>query len=223
MLRQQEPSFPRAAAAVRFVRHLDGRKIFAKSLFLHRSFQVYVGLQPGCGHRWATLHRHRSDARPVPETRARALVEGSAEDRNLVEEEGSALRVLKQTFAWKLGIGKGAANVTEQLAFQQCLRGEPNNSRQQTVHLCEPSARIARATSSFPVPLSPTISADIGLRRARKHLCDLAHGFAFSNHSDHRFCGSHCAAKSSGLLHEARGAALHAEAEVQVHRPPAAW
>ena len=86
---------------------------------------------------------------------------------HLVEEQRAAVGVLEQPGARADGAGEGAARVTEQLGLDQVVgqRGAVDGDNRRSRRAL--SRCSARATSSLPVPLSPSISTRKRRRRRR--------------------------------------------------------
>ncbi len=96
------------------------------------------------------------------------LLEGERHVADLVEEQRAALRLLELARPALVGAGEGAALVAEQLALEQRLRERRAVDGEERARRPRPEASwIARATSSLPVPRSPTISTGRGMRATR--------------------------------------------------------
>jgi hypothetical protein len=90
--------------------------------------------------------------------------------RHLVEEEGAVRRSLEHTVVPSIGAGEAAPLVTEELALNE--HGRERAAIQCDIRPVPASAQVVkvRATSSLPVPLSPTMRT-VAFVGATREIC----------------------------------------------------
>ena len=76
---------------------------------------------------------------------------------DLIEEEGAALSSAEKPEILRVGAAEGAPLVAKELTFNEVLGDRCELNAMTGALFLLPASCSARATSSFPVPLSPTI------------------------------------------------------------------